>query len=76
VREALLEEAIASSLSLSEIKKLIKAEQLPIEGEELQSRIEAIPKKIKKQKALIDPDKRSKIESLLLELEALLSVEE
>ena len=38
VREALLEEAIASSLSLSEIKKRIKAEQLPIEDNTLQSR--------------------------------------
>ena len=75
VREALLEEAIASSLSLSEIKKRIKAELLPIEDNTLQSRMEAIPKKMKKLKAWEDPDKRSKIETLLVELEALLSSE-
>ena len=76
VRQALLAEAIAESMSLSEIKKRIKAQQLPIEKDELQSRMEAIPKKIKKQKVWDDPDKRSQIEDLLLKLERLLSAEE
>lgn len=77
VREALLEEAITESLSLSEIKKRIKTEQHSIEDNiTLQSRMEEIPKKIKKLKAWENPDKSSKIESLLIELEALLSYEE
>ncbi len=72
-RQTLLEEAIAESLSLKQIRERIRATKLSTEKEELQTRMEAIPKKIKKLKAWDDPDKRSQIESLLKELEALLS---
>ncbi len=74
-RKALLEEAITESLSLSQIRERIKAKQLPSEREELQGRIEAIPKKIKKLKAWDDPDKRYQLESLLKQIEAVLSEE-
>lgn len=75
-RKALLEEAITESLSLSQIRDRIQAKQLPSEREELQGRMEAIPKKIKKLKAWDDPDKRYKLESLLKQIEAVLSEDE
>ena len=75
-REELLDEAIAQSLSLDAIKKRIKSKQQVSEKDELQNRVEAIPKKIKKLKVWDDPEKREKIESLLTELEKMLSEEE
>ena len=73
LRAALLTEAIGQSLSLREIRERIKAEQKPAHREELQARMEAIPKKIKKLKVWDDPDKRKKVEALLAEMEMLLS---
>lgn len=72
-RMALLEEASAESMSLKKIRARVKARKNPREEEELQSRLEAIPKKIKKLKMWDDPEKRSQIEYLLRELEGLLS---
>lgn len=72
-RLALLGETITKSLSLSKIRERIKMQQLPTEREELQVRIEAIPKKIKKLNAWDDPDKRAQLELLLTQIESVLS---
>ncbi|MBE9129894.1 MULTISPECIES: ParB/RepB/Spo0J family partition protein [unclassified Coleofasciculus] len=74
-RKALLEEAIASSLSLSQIKERIKAHKPSTERGELQSRFDATTKQIKKLKVWDDPSKRSRLESLLAQLEALIASE-
>ena len=76
LRAALLTEAIRQSLSLREIRERIKSEQKPAHREELQARMEAIPKKMKKLKVWDDPDKREKVEALLAEMEMLLSDKE
>lgn len=73
LRAALLTEAIGQSLSLREIRERIKAEQKPAHREELQARMEAIPKKMKKLKVWDDPEKREKVEALLTQMEMLLS---
>lgn len=73
IRLNLLKEAIADSLSLSEIRERIKVQQLLAERDELRVRVEAIPKKIKKLKVWNDPNKRSQLESLLQQIESLLS---
>jgi ParB family chromosome partitioning protein len=72
VRTALLTEAIGQSLSLREIRDRIKSEQKPAHREELQARMEAIPKKMKKLKVWDDPEKREKVEALLTQMEMLL----
>ncbi len=61
------------SLSLRSRRECIKAGQKPSHREELQARMEAIPKKLKKLKVWDDPDKREKVEALLAEMEILLS---
>ncbi|MCT7973702.1 ParB/RepB/Spo0J family partition protein [Laspinema olomoucense] len=73
LRDALLTEAIGQSLSLREIRDRIKSEQKPDFQEELQARMEAIPKKMKKLKVWDDPEKREKVEALLTQMEMLLS---
>ncbi len=72
IREKILKEAIAGSLSLSAIRERVKVEQLSTEKDKLQTRMEAIPKKIKKLKAWDDPDKCSQIELLLKQIESIL----
>jgi ParB family chromosome partitioning protein len=72
-RQALLEEAIASSLSLSEIRERVKATQPPTELPLLASRIETISKLVKKHHVWDDPKKRRKLESLLAKIEELIS---
>jgi ParB family chromosome partitioning protein len=75
VRQALLEEAIAQSLSLSQIRDRVKASRPNQEPGELKSRFEATYKQAKKNKELWDnPSKRQKLESLLTELEKLLNL--
>jgi len=72
-RAALLEEAIAQSLSLSEIRERVKAVQPPTGPPPLASRIETISKLVKKQKLWDDPKKRRKLETLLAKIEELIS---
>jgi ParB family chromosome partitioning protein len=72
-RLALLEEAIASSLSLNEIRERVKSLQPPTEPPPLASRIEAISKLVKKHQVWDDPKKRRKLESLLAKIEELIS---
>lgn len=72
-RLALLEDAIASSLSLSEIRERVKAVQPTTEPPPLASRIETISKLVKKQKLWDDPKKRKKLETLLAKIEELIS---
>lgn len=74
-RLALLEEAIAQSLSLSEIRERVKSLQPPTEPPPLASRIETISKLVKKHQVWDDPKKRKKLESLLAKIEELISPE-
>jgi ParB family transcriptional regulator, chromosome partitioning protein len=76
IRSKILKEAIEHSLSLREIRERINALQKATETDELQTRIEAIPKKIKKHKVWENPEKREKVKLLLQELEMLLFSEE
>jgi ParB family chromosome partitioning protein len=75
-QKELLEDAIANSLSLSQIKERVSAVK-PVKGkEELQSRFEVTYKEAKKSKQLWqDPKKRKKLESLLVQLEKLIESE-
>jgi len=75
-RKSLLSEAIASQLSLAQIKERLKAKQPSTERGELQTLWDATTRQIKKSKLWDDPKKRQKIESLLTQLEALLVQQE
>lgn len=75
-RKSLLSEAITSQLSLTQIKERLKAKQPSTEWGELQTRWDATTRQMKKSKLWDDPKKRQKIESLLVQLEALLVQEE
>lgn len=72
-RKALLEEAIAFSLSLSQIRERVKALNPPTEPPPFASRIETISKLVKKHQVWDDPKKRRKLESLLAKIEELIS---
>jgi ParB family chromosome partitioning protein len=72
-RLALLEDAIAQSLSLNEIRERVKAFKPPTSPPSFASRIETISKLVKKQKLWDDPKKRKKLESLLAKIEELIS---
>jgi ParB family chromosome partitioning protein len=72
-RQALLEDAIAHSLSLSEIRERVKALNPPLEPPPFASRIETISKLVKKHQVWDDPKKRKKLESLLAKIEELIS---
>jgi ParB family chromosome partitioning protein len=74
-RKALLEDAITSSLSLSEIRERVKAVQPPTEPPPLAKRIETISKLVKKHHVWDDPSKRSRLETLLAKIEELISSE-
>ncbi len=74
-RKALLEEAIAFSLSLSQIRERVKASQPPPEQGEFAARIDATTKRVKKSKVWENLSKRQKLESLLEQLEELISQE-
>jgi ParB family chromosome partitioning protein len=75
-RKSLLSEALASQLSLTQIKERLKAKQPSTERGELQTRWDATTRQMKKSKLWDDPKKRQKIESLLAQLEALLAQDE
>jgi ParB family transcriptional regulator, chromosome partitioning protein len=72
-RLALLEDAIASSLSLSQIRERVKGLNPPTEPPPLASRIETISKLVKKHHVWDDPKKRKKLETLLAKIEELIS---
>ncbi|MBD2124837.1 ParB/RepB/Spo0J family partition protein [Microcoleus sp. ZQ-A2] len=74
-RQILLEDAIASSLSLSQIRERVKASQPPPKQEEVAAWIDATAKRVKKLKVWENPSKRSRLESLLKQLEELISEE-
>jgi ParB-like chromosome segregation protein Spo0J len=74
-RQELLEEASASSLSLSQIRERVKASQPPPDRGEFAARIDATTKRVKKSKVWENPSKRRKLESLLKQLEELISEE-
>jgi len=75
-RTEILEEAIANSLSLSQIKERVSAAKPVKEKEELKSRVDTTYKQLKKSKQLWqDPKKRKKLESLLSQLEKLIESE-
>jgi ParB family chromosome partitioning protein len=75
-RQELLEQVIASSLSLSQIRERVKASQPPPEQGEFAARIDATTKRVKKLKVWENPSKRSRLELLLKQLEELISEEE
>lgn len=72
-RTKLLEDALAQNLTLSQIRERVKAFHPPTSGGELQKRVEATYKQIKKSKVWEHPQKREKLESLLAEMEALMA---
>ena len=75
-RTQLLEDAIAKSLSLSQIRSLVKAEQAPKQQSELKTRFETTYKQAKKAKQLwSNAKKRKQLESLLAKLEKLIAEE-
>jgi DNA-binding transcriptional regulator YiaG len=74
-RQELLEEANTSSLSLSQIRERVKASQSPPDRGEFAERIDATTKRVKKSKVWENPSKRSRLESLLKQLEELISEE-
>ena len=76
LRKQLLEEAIALSLSLSQIKEKVNAAKPVKEKEKLRSRFDTTYSIARKSKQLWqDPKKRKKLESLLAQLEKLIEVE-
>ncbi len=73
IRTQLLEDAIANSLSLSQIRSLVKAKQAPKQQSELKTRFDTTYKQAKQSKQLWqDSKKRKKLESLLSQLEKLI----
>ena len=74
-RKALLSDAIASSLSLSQIKDRVKAAQPPAEPPPLATRMATTYQLAKKLYVWDDPKKRKKLKSLLSQIEVLLSKE-
>jgi len=75
-RGELLKDAIANSLSLSQIREVIKAEQAPKQESELKTRFDTTYKQAKKAKKLwSDAKKRKQLESLLAKLEKLIGEE-
>ncbi|MBV9389371.1 MAG: ParB/RepB/Spo0J family partition protein [Chroococcidiopsidaceae cyanobacterium CP_BM_ER_R8_30] len=75
-QQDLLEEAIAQSLTLSQIRERLKADQPLTEREELQNRLLSTYKKVRKSKLWDNPHKRQVLESLLTQMEALIAEED
>lgn len=72
-RTALLKSAINKNLSLSQIKEQIQSPAKTTENIPLQAKLTATYRQVKKAKIWEDPGKRTRLETLLNELEALLS---
>ena len=76
-RIQLLKNAIANSLSLSQIRELVKVKQKPEQQPELKTRFDATYKRAKRAKSLWSNAKKKKqLESLLIRLEKLLNEED
>lgn len=77
LRKQLIEEAITSSLSLSQLRERVKEIQPNSQKEELLNRLDNTYKQVKKsQKSLLsNPKKRKKLDSLLAQIEKLLEDE-
>ena len=74
-RKKLLDEAIESSLSLTQIRARVAAISLKEEKEDLRSRFDATYKQVRKLKDLWeDPQKKRKLQSLLTQLEKLIEI--
>ncbi|WP_305076081.1 ParB/RepB/Spo0J family partition protein [Microcoleus sp. FACHB-831] len=74
-RKELLETAIALDLSLSQIQTRLKAYIHSSEPTERKERIEATIRRVKQARVWEDPEKWSRLEALLAEIEALVSSE-
>ena len=76
-RRQLIEDAIASSLSLNQIRELVKKIQPRFQKEEIFNRLDRTYKKVKKSKKLLTSNskKRKKLDSLLDQIEKLLGSE-
>ncbi len=72
-RQELLEEAIAKCLSVSEIRQRLKQLNCSTESATLSTRVEAAYKRLKKYKVWENPQKREQLESVLAQLEALVT---
>ena len=72
-RLALLEEAIAKSLTLRQVQKLVREKKAPRKIGELQAELEDTFKRAKKFAAWDDAEKCDKLKSLLAELRVLLA---
>ncbi|GJD22638.1 chromosome partitioning protein, ParB family [Rivularia sp. IAM M-261] len=72
-RQELLENTIDMSLSFLEVRKQVLSKKPKSEQPKLQTRLDDAYKQARKSKVWEDPDKQKKLESLLAELEALLS---
>lgn len=76
-RTQLLEEAIAKSLSLSQIREFIKAKQAPKQQSGLKTHFDNTYKQAKKAKKLwTDPKKQKQLEALLIKLDKLIAEKE
>ena len=77
LRKQLIKEAIASSLSLSQLRERVKEIQPNSQKEEILNRLDNTYKQVKKsQKSLLsNPKKRKKLDSLLAQIEKLLEDE-
>ena len=74
-RQSLLEEAIASDLSLSEIRSRVKALQPLATQESPKATIQTITRRLSQSKIWEDPKKWRQVETLLKKLSALIPVE-
>lgn len=74
-RGELLEEALSQSLSLSQIRERVKASQPQNKQGEFTARLDATARRVKKSKVWENPSKRSRLESLLAQIEELIAEE-
>jgi len=74
-RAELLEAAISIPLSLSEIQREVKTKLISTKSPSLQTRLENTYKQVRKSKVWENPQKQDKLESLLNELQALITEE-
>ncbi len=75
-RRTLLEDAIAQSFSLTQIRERVKASQPATEDAPLASRLKTTYKKAQKSKVWNNPKKRKQLEKLLAQLEELIERED
>ena len=72
-RLALLDRAIAQSLSLRTIQKIVRDQKTPRNSAQQQREVEGLLQKFTQFKAWENPDKRYKMECLLTELKELIT---